>query len=156
MPRPCARPKKRASAVGPSIAEISLNSGFSGSTPRDSTVFSSMKLVYIAPSRCISGVPLSPAAAASSRIACTSACAFSNSMIPMPALAYSGGNGVLSSQVPFTKRNRSSCGRTALFIVVGSMPETSGAGALSAQAAANDKVRTAGRSLRRDMRDFSV
>ncbi len=102
MARPWARPNQVASADGPSIAAISANSGFSASIPRDSTFASSMKLAYMAPRRCISGVALSPAAAASSRIACTSACAFSNSMMPTPALAYSAGNGVLASQVPFT------------------------------------------------------
>jgi hypothetical protein len=67
MARPCARPKKAASADGPSMAAISSNSGASGSIPRASAVCSSMKLTYMAPS-----LPRS-----CSRIACTSACAFS-------------------------------------------------------------------------------
>ena len=119
--------------------------------PRCSTVFSSRKLAYMAPRRCFRRA-LSPAAAASKRIACTSACAFSNSMMPMPALAYSAGNGVLVSQVPFTKRNRSSCGRTLRSIAEPSMPDASGAAVLSASAApANEMHITAGSSLRRDI-----
>ena len=146
MLRPSARPKYVASAFGPSIAAISAKSGFKGSMPRASTAFSSMKLVYMAASLSV---------ILQSRIACTSACAFSNSMMPTPALAYSAGNGVFASQVPFTNRNRSSCGRTFLSIAVGSMPEASGAAAVSARAApANERHRKAGSSLRRDIPDL--